>query len=334
LEENPMSKLHLTLAISEYDHVRDLCSGAVAVDGVDLTHLSLSVEEVFFRFTHFREWDVSEMSLGKYVSLLSQDNHPMVAIPVFPSRAFRHSAIYVRRESELTDPTQLKGKRVGVPEWAQTAGIYARGYLMHQYGVRLDTIDWWQAGVNQAGRNEKVELRLPQGVRLHPAPGKTLSGMLISGELDAVITAHPPEPFERGDPGIVRLIRDHQTVEEAYWRATGIFPIMHTVAIKREVYERHRWVAMNLYKAFDEARRRSLRRLFEMTASRFPVPWLYDYGDRWRQLFGPEYWPYGLEPNRTTLEAFCQYAFEQGVCHRRVAADDLFPPEVLSTFRV
>ena len=141
-------------------------------------------------------------------SLLSQGDRSMVAIPVFPNRTFRHSAIYVRRESELTDPAQLAGKRVGVPEWAQTAGIYARGSLMHQYGLQLSAIEWWQAGVNQPGRTEKVELRLPQGVRLHRAPEKTLSGMLASGELDAAITAHPPEPFERGDPSIVRLFRD------------------------------------------------------------------------------------------------------------------------------
>ncbi len=329
-----MSRLHLTLAISEYDHTRDVCSGAVAVDGVDLTHLSLPIEEMHFRFTKFREWDVSEMSLGKYISLLSQDDRSMVAIPVFPNRAFRHSAIYVRRESELTDPTQLTGKRVGVPEWAQTAGVYARGVLMHQHGLRLSAIEWWQAGVNQPGRIEKVKLRLPEGVRLHRAPEKTLSGMLISGELDAAITAHPPEPFKRGDPGIVQLFHDVQTVEEAYWRTTGIFPIMHIIAMTREVYERHRWVAMNLYKAFDEARRRSVERISELTASRVPVPWMRDYADRWRGLFGPDYWPYGLEPNRTTLDAFCQYAFEQGVCHRKVAAEELFPPEVSSAFRV
>ena len=329
-----MGRLNLTLAISEYDHIHDLTSGAVPVEGVDLTHLNLSIEEIHFRFTKFREWDVSEMSLAKYVALLSQDDPAMVALPVFPNRAFRHSAIYVRRESGLTDPAQLAGKRVGVPEWAQTAVVYARGFLVHQYGVRLSTIEWWQAGVNQPGRTEKVELRLPQGLRLHRAPEKTLSGMLMSGELDAVITAHAPEPFERGDPEIVRLFRDAPAVEEAYWRTTGIFPIMHVVAIRREVYERHRWVAMNLYKAFEEARRRSLQRIFETTASRFPIPWLREYADRWKGLFGPDYWPYGLEGNRTTLDAFCRYAFEQGVCHRAVASEELFPPEVASAFRV
>lgn len=329
-----MEKLHLALAISDYDHVRDLTSGAVAVDGIELTHLPLSIEEIHFRFTNFREWDVSEMSLAKYAALLSQDDCPMVAIPVFPNRAFRHSAIYVRREAELTDPSQLAGTRVGVPEWAQTAVVYARGFLVHQYGLPLAAIEWTQAGVNQPGRTEKVDLRLPPGVRLTRAPEKTLSGMLLSGELDAAISAHPPEPFERGDPEIVRLFRDAPVVEEAYWRTTGIFPIMHVVAIRRDVYDRHRWVAMNLYKAFNEARRRSVQRVLELTSSRVPVPWLADYAERWRSLFGTEYWPYGLEPNRTTLEAFCRYAFEQGVCHRQLAADELFAREVSSSFRV
>jgi len=329
-----MGKLHLTLALSEYDHTRDVCSGVVPVEGVDLTYLNLPIEEMHFRFTKFLEWDVSEMSLGKYASLLSQEDRSMVAIPVFPNRTFRHSSLYVRRESELTDPKQLAGKRVGVPEWAQTAGIYTRGDLTHQYGVRLSAIEWWQAGVSQPGRVEKVELRLPEGVTIHRAPEKTLTGMLLAGELDAVMSAHPPEPFKRGEPGIVRLFHDVQPVEETYWRTTGIFPIMHVVAIRRDVYDRSRWVAMNLYKAFDEARRRSVARISELTASRVPIPWMADYVNRWRGLFGPDYWPYGLEPNRTTLDAFCQYAFEQGVCHRKVASDELFPPEVLSTFRI
>ncbi len=329
-----MSKLRLTMAISDYDHLRDVCSGTVPVEGVELTYLNFSVEEIFHRFTNFQEWDVSEMSMGKLVSLISQDNPWLIALPVFPSRVFRHSAIYVRRDAELLEPKQLVGTRVGIPEWAQTAGVYARGYLMHQYNVKLSSIEWVQAGVNQAGRAEKVELRLPQGVKIRPAPDKTLTGMLLSGEIDAVITAHPPEPYEQGDPRIVRMFRNAQAVEEEYWRTTGIFPIMHTVAIRRDVYERNRWVAMNLYKAFDEARRRSITRIFELTASRIPVPWLPHYTERWRELFGGDYWPYGAGPNRTTLDAFCQYAFEQGVCHRRLNPEELFPPELASTFRV
>jgi 4,5-dihydroxyphthalate decarboxylase len=329
-----MSKLPLTVAISDYDHVREVLTGAVPVEGAEITPLNLSVEEIFHRFTNFHEWDVSEMSLGKTVSIMSQDDPWLIPIPVFPSRVFRHSAIYVRRDAELTEPRQLVGKRVGIPEWAQTAGMYVRGSLMHQYGIDLASIEWVQAGVNQAGRTEKVELRLPQGIRVRPVQDKTLTQMLLSGEIDAAITAHPPEPYELGDSRIVRLFRNAQAVEEEYWRTTGIFPIMHTVAIRRDVYERHRWVAMNLYKAFDEARRRSIGRLLEVTASRVPIPWMPQYTERWRELFGGTYWPYGVEPNRATLEAFCRFAFEQGVCHRKMAPEELFPREISSTFRV
>jgi 4,5-dihydroxyphthalate decarboxylase len=329
-----MSRLRLTLGISDYDHVRDLTNGVVTPEGIDLVPLNLVVEEIHFRFTAFREWDVSEMSLGKYIALVSQGEAPMVAIPVFPNRAFRHSSIYVRRDAELTDPKQLAGRRVGVPEWAQTAGIYARGFLVHQYGVPLSAIEWWQAGVSQPGRAEKVELRLPRDIRLRRVADRSLTAMLLARELDAVMTAHPPEPPDRDGPEIVRLFSDAAAVEERYWRATGIFPIMHIVAIKREIYAQYPWVAMNLYTAFDEARRRSVRRAFDVMASRFPVPWMPDYAARWRDLFGPDYFPYGLEPNRVTLEAFCGYAYEQGVCHREVRPEELFAPEVLRAFRI
>lgn len=327
-------KVPLTLAISDYDHVRDLTSGAVEPEGIELTRLQLPVEEIFFRFTRFREWDVSEMSMAKYVSLVSQGDRTLAAIPVFPSRVFRHSSIYVRRAAGVGKPEDLAGRRVGIPEWAQTAGIYARGFLVRQYGLALDTIDWYQAGVNQAGRIEKVALKLPPGVRITPVPDRTLGDMLLAGDLDAVVTAHPPVAWTRGHPEIVRLFSDPRAVEEAYWRATGIFPIMHTVAIRRDVLDAHRWVAMNLYRAFEEAKRRSLARALDVTASRFPVPWIADHAASARARFGEDFWPYGVEPNRTTLEAFLGFAHEQGVCHRRLSPDELFPDEVRSVFRV
>jgi 4,5-dihydroxyphthalate decarboxylase len=327
-------RVHLTLAMSDYDHVRDLTSGAVEAEGIDLTHLRLPVEEIFHRFSAFREWEVSEMSMGKYVSLLSQGDTSLTAIPVFPSRIFRHSSIYVRRGGDVAKPRDLVGRRMGVPEWAQTAGIYARGFLMHQYGVRLQDIDWYQAGVSQAGRMEKVELKLPPDVRVTRVVDKTLDEMLLTGELDAIMTARPPASFTRADPEVVRLFPDILSVEKAYWRDTGIFPIMHTVAIRRDVLVRHPWVAMNLYKAFEEAKRRSVARALDVTAPRFPVPWVAEYAIRARELFGEEYWPYGLDSNRKTLEAFLGFAYEQGVCHRPVSCDELFPEEVRSTFRV
>ncbi len=312
-----MMKLALSLAISPYDHARDL-----RPQGIDLTVLDLPIEEIFHRFTRWREFDVSEMSLGKVVSILSQPHPDIIAIPVFPSRVFRHSAIYTK----LATPKDLEGKRVGIPEWAQTAGIYVRGLLQHEYGVDLRRIEWIQAGVRQPGRIEKVELKLPQGVRITPAPDKTLAGMLASGELDAAISAR--------DPGGPRLFRNYLEIEEAYWLKTRIFPIMHVVVLRREVYERDRWVAMNLFKAFEQAKRASQERLVEIGISHLPMPWLAEHARRWREAAGEDFWPYGIEASRATLEAFLQYAHEQGVATRRLKVEELFAPETLERAKI
>lgn len=326
-----MERIALTLAMGDYEHTRDLATGEVAVQGASLNVLTLPPEEAFFRFTRFREWEVSEMSMGKYVSLRSQDDDGMVAIPVFPSRVFRQSMIYVREGGKIDRPEQLKGARVGVPEWAQTAVIYARGYLAHQAGVPLDSIEWVQAGVNEPGRAEKVELKLPKGVRLRPEPARSLNEMLLAGDLDAVLSARPPRGMGKG---IRRLFSDYESAEEAYFKETGVFPIMHVIVIKTEVLARHPWLAMNLYKAFDEAKRRSIERLSDITASHAPFAWLAPYAERMKTLFGEDFWPYGLESNRKTLQAFVDFAFEQGVCHRKVALEELFPRQVLSSFKV
>jgi 4,5-dihydroxyphthalate decarboxylase len=312
-----VKKLPLSLAISPYDHARGL-----RPQGIELTLLELPIEEIFYRFTRFREWHASEMSFGKVVSILSQPASDLVAIPVFPSRVFRHSAIYTR----LRNPKDLEGKRVGIPEWAQTAGIYVRGLLAHEYGVDLRRIEWIQAGVRQPGREEKVDLRLPAGIRVTPAPDKTLAGMLARGELDAVISAR--------DPGGPRLFPNYQEIEEAYFRKTRIFPIMHVVVLRREVYERDRWVAMNLAKAFEEAKRESAARVTEIGISHLPLPWLAEHARRWREAAGEDFWPYGIEPNRPTLEAFLQYAHEQGVAARRMKVEELFAPETLERAKI
>jgi 4,5-dihydroxyphthalate decarboxylase len=326
-----MEKVALTLAIGDYDHTRDLASGHVPVQGATLNVLTLPPEEAFFRFTHFREWEVSEMSMGKYVSLSSQDDDGLAAIPVFPSRVFRHSMIYVRDGGGLERPEQLKGKRIGVPEWAQTAVIYARGYLSHQAGVPLDSAEWVQAGVNEAGRVEKVKLKLPPGVRLRPEPTRSLNDMLLAGDLDAVLSARPPRSL---GSGIQRLFPDYQTAEEAYYKQTGVFPIMHVIVLRSDVLGRHPWLAMNLYMAFEEAKRRSIERLSDITASHAPFAWLAPSAERMKALFGEDFWPYGLDRNRKTLQAFVDFAFEQGVCHRQLALEELFPKQVLTSFKV
>jgi 4,5-dihydroxyphthalate decarboxylase len=329
-----MPNIHLTMALSEYDHARDLLDGTVPVGGVDLTILNLPVEEIFYRFTIHREWDVSEMSFAKFIALKSQGDESLVGIPVFVSRAFRHSSLYVRADSPITRPEQLSGMRVGLPEWAQTAAIYSRGMLAHDHGVDLKSIHWHQAGVNDAGRVEKVTLNLPEGLRYTPVPDKSLTEMLLSGEIDAALTARPPNPYSAGDGRIRRVFENYREVELDYWKRTGIFPIMHLVALRREIYDRHRWVAMNLLKAFEEAKNRSLARAADITLSFFPLPWMPDNAKVAQGLMGEDFWPYGIEANRTTLEAFAQYAFEQGVCQRLVAVEDLFAPEVRSKFKV
>ncbi len=294
-----MEKVSLTLAIGDYEHTRDLATGQVPVQGVSLNVLCLPPEEAFFRFTFFREWEVSEMSMGKYVSLRSQEDNGIAAIPVFPSRVFRQSMIYVREGGEITRPEQLKGKRIGVPEWAQTAVIYSRGYLVREAGVPLASVEWFQAGVNEAGRVEKVKLKLPEGVRLRSEPAHSLNDMLLAGDIDAMLSARPPRAF---GSGIQRLFPDYEEVEAAYFKKTGIFPIMHVIVIKADVLER--------------------------------LAWLAPYTERMKSLFGEDFWPYGLEKNRKTLQAFVDFAFEQGVCHRHLKLEELFPGQVLASFKV
>jgi 4,5-dihydroxyphthalate decarboxylase len=327
-------RLPLTLAVADYDHVRDLASGALAPEGVALNVLHLPVEEIFFRFTRFREWEVSELSLAKYSSLRAAGDDSLVAIPVFTSRSFRHSAIFIRADGPRDDPAALAGKRIGIPEWTVTATVYARGLLEHEYGVALREVSWVQAGTNEPGRTEGVAVKLPEGVSVEARPEHTLNDMLISGEIDALIAPHPPRGFEDESGAIVRLFSDPRAVEEAYFSTRRVFPIMHVVALRAEVHERHPWVAMNLFSAFAEAKRRSVERALDVNAPRFPVPWAAANAHHAQELMGEDFWPYGIEPNRATLEAFLQFAHEQGVCARRLAPEELFVEQVQQAFTV
>ncbi len=331
-----MSDIDLTVAMAYYEHVADLASGRVRVPGVSLRWLELPVEEIFHRFIQFREWEVSEMSMGKYVSVIAEGDDSMVGLPVFPSRVFRHSAIYVRT-GEVTEPAQLRGKRIGVPEWAQTAAVYSRALLAHDWGVPLTEVDWYQAGVNQAGRVEHVDLHLPPDIRLTPVPGRSLNDMLLDGSLDAVLSAHPPASFIGGDPRVSRLLADPAKAEEDYAARTGIVPIMHVVVVRRDVVDQYPWIVGNLMTGFAEARARSIARLAAGPAgpgSRVPLLWADEALARTRAAFGGEPWPYGAEGNRTTLEAFTRWAHEQGVTRRKVGIDELFPAAVRSSYRI
>jgi 4,5-dihydroxyphthalate decarboxylase len=331
---NGIASVHLTLAVCDYEHVREIAQGIVRANGITLTPLIFpSIEEITFRFTKSLEWDVSELSFGKYISLTSQGGAPMVAIPVFPSRVHRHSAIYVRESAGIKNAKDLEGRAVGIPEWAQTAGIYARGILAEEYGVDLAKIAWLQAGVNEPGRAEKVELKLPPGISYKACPDTSLSAMLATGAVDAVISARAPKGFAPGG-GVVRLFPDYRAEEERFFRKTGIFPIMHLITVRRAVLERHPWVGMNLLKMFDEAKRRCSHLLRDFTCARIPLPWAAAVVDEITEKFGPDPYPYGIEASRPTLEAFCRYAHDQGVTHRRMSIEDLFPPEVRATASV
>ena len=334
VESGGTARLHLTLATTDYDHVRDLTNGAVRADGIVLTGLVMPVEEIFFRFIKNREWDVSEISFGKFIGYAGLGNSPFIGIPVFPSRVFRHSAFYVRADRGIATPKDLEGKRVGIPEWAQTAGIYARGFLAESAGVDLTKIKWVQAGMNEAGREEKVEFTLPPGIQYEQRRDTNISAMLLAGDLDAALTARVPDAFEQGGGKIVRLFPDYRGEEMRYYAATGIYPIMHVIAMRRALFERYPWVAANLFKAFEQAKQRSQERIADLTASRIPVPWAEAMVSESARIFGGDPFPYGLEANRKTLDAYCRFAHAQGVTAKLLTPDDLFPKEVRASTRV
>jgi 4,5-dihydroxyphthalate decarboxylase len=329
-----LSNLKLSVAIGDYDQLRDFTTGRVRAEGIDITPINVSIEETFFRFTKYHEWDVSEMSFAKAISIISQPDPWFVLIPVFPSRAFRHSSIYVRKDSAIKSPQDLAGKKIGIPEWAQTASIYSRGMLAHEYGVDLTSIEWFQAGVNDAGRKEKVKLNLPAGIRYNPMPENSLTQLLLDGKVDAVLSARPPDAFLKHPDLVQRLLPNYRELEYAYWQKTKIFPIMHVIAIKRETYDQNRWIARNLLTAFEEAKNRSIERASDITASYYPIPWVPDYTQLSKNILGDDFWPYGIEGNRSTLEAFAQYAFEQGITARHLQPEEIFAKEVLESVKV
>ena len=326
--------LKLTIATTDYDHFRDFRLGLVRAEGIDHTWLTLGHHEVFSRFTFNREWDVSELSFAKFMAQVTRPDADIIGLPVYASRLFRFASFYVNRKAGIKTARDLRGKRVGVPEWAHTAAVYMRGWLQHEAGVALSDIDWIQAGTNEAGRIEKVELSLPPGVRLTAMPDKTLSGMIASGELDCVIIARPPDCFRAGHPDVVRLFPDFEEIEQRYYRETRVYPIMHVIALRKAILADTPWVARNLLNAFEESKRRSLERILDPAVSRYPVPWLRNYAARMKDEFGGDPFPYGIEPNRPTLDLFLRYTHEQGIAHKRVAPEDIFPAGIMASVKV
>lgn len=326
-----MSRLHLTFACGDYDRTRALEDGSVRADGIDLTYLRLPVEETFFRMLRHREFDIAEMSLSTYVATLDNDQRPFVALPVFTSRMFRHGGIYINTDAGIAAPSDLRGKRVASPEFQLTAGVWIRGILAEHHGVPIDSVTYFTGGQETPGRIEKG--KVDTGLDISPIPeGATLSRMLADGEIDALYTPRVPSPFRDRDPRVKRLFDDVVTVEKEYFAATRIFPIMHVVVIRADVYERYRWVAQSLYKACLSARDAAYERIYDSSALRFMEPWLIQHLEESRQQLGRDYWSYGLAENEHVLDAFLGYHHAQGLSRKRYGPADLFAPEVTEAF--
>ena len=330
-----MPRLQLSLACWDYDRTRALADGSVRPEGIDLVYQNLFVEETFFRMLRNREFDAAEMSLSSYCVSLMQDEPAFIAIPVFPSRFFRHSCIFVSAKSGIREPKDLAGKKIGVPEYQMTAPVWIRGILQDEYGVDPASPEYWTGGEEEPGRDEKLKLDLPAKFRLRAiGPKQTLAQMIAEGELDAMHTARTPSTFAMRPGTVRRLFENYVEVEKAYYRKTKIFPIMHTVVVRRELYQANRWIALSLHKAFVQAQRRTYETLGTTMALTTMLPWQAAHVEEARRELGEDWWPYGFEPNRHVLETFLRYHHEQGLSKRRLKPEELFAPETLKSFRV
>jgi 4,5-dihydroxyphthalate decarboxylase len=330
-----MSKLRITLACWDYDRARALADGSVTAEGIDLNVLELPVEETFFRMLRHREFDAAEMSLSSYAVSLMREEPPFIAIPVFPSRLFRHNGIFVSTASGIREPKDLAGKRVGVPEYQLTAPVWMRGILQDEYGVDPASVEYFTGGEEDPGREEKVGLDLPAKFRVRPIPpGKTLSAMLAEGEIDALTAPRNPSTFRTRPDRVKRLFEDYVAAERAYYRKTRIFPIMHTVVLRRDLYAANPWAAQSLAKAFTAAKQRARDNLDVVAAIKTMLPWQIAHVEQARRELGEDWWPYGFEANRHVLETFLRYHHEQGLSRRRLKPEELFAPETFEAFKI
>lgn len=323
--------LQLTLACGDYDRTRPLIDGTVRPLGIDLTCLPLTVEEIFFRMARFREFDAAEMSLSSYlISLTAGPQAPFIAIPAFLSRSFRHSGIYVHTPSGIRQPGDLAGKTVGVAEYQLTANVWIRGILAERHGVPVSAVRYLTGGLHQPGRPEKLPITLPDDIDISPAgPGETLSDLLAAGTIDALYSPRTPRCFAQRHPAVSRLFPDFRQAEVAYWRETGIFPIMHVVAIRADIYRANRWIARSLMDSFGAARAIALSGLAETASLRYMLPWLPDDVAHVQSVLGNDYWSYGLAGNEKALGAIIRYSWEQGLIPARCDPRELFAPETL-----
>jgi 4,5-dihydroxyphthalate decarboxylase len=323
------------MACWNYDRTRALMEDRIPIEGIELNYLNLPVEETFFRMMRHGEFDVAEMSLSSYTISLFRDDPAFIAIPVFPSRSFRHSGIFVHTGSGIMEPKDLIGKRVGNPEFQLTAVVWIRGILSDEYGVPVSSVQYFTGGQEDPGRIEKAAVKLPPEIKVQSIPAdKMLSKMLEAGEIDALYAPRAPSTLHNGSGKVSRLFPEYQAVEREYYLKTKIFPPMHVIAIRREVYEKNRWVAQSLYKAFVLAQREVYEDMHQVAALKFMLPWLIPHVEETERLLGRDFWPYGYEPNVHALRTFLRYSYEQGLSKRQLEPKELFAPESLESFKI
>ena len=328
-----MSKLSLSVAVGPYDRTRALIDGSVQIDGVEPTCMTLPPEEIFFRALRHAEFDICELSLSSFTVKTAQGGGPYVGVPAFVSRMFRHTSIRVRTD-RIKKPEDLKGKRVGLPEYQLTANVWARAVLEEDYGVKPSDIHWIRGGIEDSDRPEKITISVPKDVRLHNAPaGKSISRLLADGEIDGFIAPRPPS-LPRNTPNVGWLFPDPAATASDYFKRTGIFPIMHLVGVRRTLVEQHPWLPGAVFKAFSQAKDKAVDMLADPSASKATLPFLEERVAQARALMSDDFWPYGFEANRKTLEAFLRHHHAQGLSSRLVKPEELFHTGTLESFKI
>ncbi len=318
------AKLALTLACAPYDRVQPILDGRIAIAGCAIDAHPMPADEAFARAYTTQEFDITELSASSHILTSARGDSPYVGVPAFVSRSFRHSAFYVRADRGIASPADLKGKLVGVPQYQQTAALWARGILADEYGVRAQDVRWRNGGLDQPGAAERTPIA-PPGVELRAIPpDATLSAMLADGELDAVIAARPPACFLEKAPFVARLFPDVRSAEEAYFRKTGLFPLMHLIGIRRSLVTAHPWLAAAVFDAFAAAREIAMTQLRYQGAFYAMLPWLPDDVARAEAVMGHDFWPYGVAANRREIDAMLRWSVEQGLAEREPPLDQVF----------
>jgi 4,5-dihydroxyphthalate decarboxylase len=329
-----MARIEVTFACSDNDRTRAIVDGRVTMEGCDVTCLVLEPAEMFGRACRYAEFDITELSFSSYMRMVAMGDSPYVGVPVFLSRAFRHSSFYIRTDRGIRAPADLAGKTVGVPEYQMTAALWLRGMLQDDYGVKPTDIRWRTGGQEQPGREERMPVSI-EGLDLEPiAEGKTLSAMLAAGEIDAMLSARTPSVYLKRAPNVDRLFPNYKDVEQAYFKKTGYFPIMHVVAVRRSLAQKYPWLPASVYKALLESKAIGLEKLTNLAQLCVALPWMEAAAAETKTLMGADYWRYGVKECRHEIDVMTRYAYEQGLTGRKLTAEELFAPSTFTMSRI